>query len=298
MEHKADSNSSISWFHTSSEWPSLFTCQNGSTFLALLVYVDDVILTGNNLSDILSIKTFLNDTFKIKDLSKLKCFHGLEIAHSVKGINVCQGKYTLELLNTHGPLGCKLVHTPMDPLYQALRMIHWPVQCYTLSQSPWSIYVSHSHMSRYHLCHSTTQLIPRYSKWVTSKSCSSYPNAIQQLSQFLDTPTKLHLKAAHRILRYLKGSLGKGLFFLSNSTLQLKAFSNSDWVVCSDTRCSTTGYCIQFPAVHQKLNTEHLPPLPARYSDSSIYFVISTLFIPLLSLYFVTITVQFISRPI
>lgn len=66
---------------------------------------------------------------------------------------------------------------------------------------------------------------------------------VQQLSQFLDSPTEQHLKAAHRLLRYIKGTSGQGLFYPSNTQLELKAFVDSDWAGCSETRRSVTGYC-------------------------------------------------------
>jgi len=53
--------------------------------------------------------------------------------------------------------------------------------------------------------------------------------AVQFLSQFLKAPIAHHEVVALRILRYTKGSLGQGLFFPSDSTLQLKGFSDSDW---------------------------------------------------------------------
>nr|GMD76001.1 serine/threonine-protein phosphatase 7 long form homolog isoform X1 [Ipomoea batatas] len=45
--------------------------------------------------------------------------------------------------------------------------------------------------------------------------------AVQQLSQFVDKPRDTHLTTAHRVLRYLKGSPGKGLFYASNSPIKL-----------------------------------------------------------------------------
>lgn len=127
--------------------------------MALLVYVDDVILVGNNLSDILPVKTFLNDIFKIKYLGILKYFLGLEIAHSVKGINVFQREYILELLNTHEFLGSKPVHTNGSHI-NIPRIIHHTCPILHLIPLPWSIYLSHSHTSRYHLYRLTTQPIP------------------------------------------------------------------------------------------------------------------------------------------
>ena len=52
--------------------------------------------------------------------------------------------------------------------------------------------------------------------------------AVSHLSQFLSKPMESHYQAALRVLRYLKGSPGHGLFFPMSSKLQLKAFSNSN----------------------------------------------------------------------
>ena len=75
-------------------------------FTALLVYVDDVILCGNDLTETNSIKAALDSSFKIKDLGNLKFFLGFEIAHSSKGISMCQRKYILELLQDAGYFTC------------------------------------------------------------------------------------------------------------------------------------------------------------------------------------------------
>jgi hypothetical protein len=57
-------------------------------------------------------------------------------------------------------------------------------------------------------------------------------------------PTSVHLATAHKVLKYIKGSSGQGLFFPSHIDLQLKAFSDSDWASCPNTRRFVTGYCV------------------------------------------------------
>jgi len=63
------------------------------------------------------------------------------------------------------------------------------------------------------------------------------------ISQFMHTPTKRHMDVAIQILRYLKGSLGKGLLFRKMSTRDVVGYSNADGVGAVDDSKSTTGYC-------------------------------------------------------
>jgi len=65
----------------------------------------------------------------------------------------------------------------------------------------------------------------------------------QQLSQFLSNPTQTHFTTATRVLRYLKGSPGRGIFFHKDATLQLQGFSDADWAGCRDTRRYISGQC-------------------------------------------------------
>ncbi|KAK3034107.1 hypothetical protein RJ639_034087 [Escallonia herrerae] len=69
---------------------------------------------GDDYEEMNRLKTILAKEFEIKDLGKLKYFLGMEVARSNKGISISQRKYTLDLLNETGMLGCKPVNTPID----------------------------------------------------------------------------------------------------------------------------------------------------------------------------------------
>ncbi|XP_014496849.1 uncharacterized protein LOC106758439 [Vigna radiata var. radiata] len=67
---------------------------------------------------------------------------------------------------------------------------------------------------------------------------------INLLSQFMQFPTNSHYQAIQHVLRYIKSSPSERLFFAADSSKHLKAFSDSDWATCPNTRRSTTGFCI------------------------------------------------------
>ncbi|RVW20289.1 Retrovirus-related Pol polyprotein from transposon RE1 [Vitis vinifera] len=56
--------------------------------------------------------------------------------------------------------------------------------------------------------------------------------AVQQVSQFLQTPRHLHLAAVRRIMRYVQGTSTRGLFFLAGNSTCLAAYSDADWAGC------------------------------------------------------------------
>ena len=68
--------------------------------------------------------------------------------------------------------------------------------------------------------------------------------AVQQVSQFMHSPRHLHMAAVRRIIRYLKGTSHRGLFFPAHTSLTLLAYSDADWAGCPDTRRSVSGWCM------------------------------------------------------
>ncbi|KAF5474565.1 hypothetical protein F2P56_006454 [Juglans regia] len=199
---------------------SLFTKKEGNSFVALLLYVDDILLASSDIAAIESVKRSLNAEFKLKDLGPAKFFLGMEISRSKKGISLSQRKYTLELISDSGLLAAKPALFPMDTHTK-------------LSKDDGELVSDFSAYRR---------LIGRLLYLTHTRPDITF--AVHHLSQFLDSPRMPHLQAAMRILRYLKSAPGQGLFFSASSKVHVKAFSDSDWASCPDTRRSISGYCI------------------------------------------------------
>ncbi|XP_057981076.1 uncharacterized mitochondrial protein AtMg00810-like [Malania oleifera] len=191
-------------------------------YVVLLLYVDDILLAGSDTTALEKVKSSLSVKFKLKDLGPLKFFLGLEIARSQKGISLSQRKYCLELILESGLLATKSVLFSMDTHTKLSKddgELVDDVSAYRRLIGR-SLYLTHT---RHDITFSVNHLI-----------------------QFLDNPRMPHLEVAMRILRYLKSAPRQGLFFPYSSKVHIKAFSDSNWVSCLDTRRSISGYCIFF----------------------------------------------------
>lgn len=197
---------------------SYFFQHKDGNYLGILIYVDDILLASNSSTLIKNFKIYLGAHFKYKDLGPPKYFLGLEIARSNVGIFLYQRKYSLDLLQDAGLLGCKPHKTPMDA------NVHLTAEGDLLPDQ-----------TEYR------RLVGRLLYLCITRPDLAF--AVNKLSQFVSQPYRSHMLAAHRVLRYIKGTVGKGLLFPSTSSFELRAFSDADWATCTDSKQSVTGFC-------------------------------------------------------
>ena len=77
------------------------------------MYVEDIIIIGNDMACISSLKSFLHGQFHTKDLGMLMYFLDVEVMRSKHGIFLSQRKYVLDLLSRTVKLGAKPCSSPM-----------------------------------------------------------------------------------------------------------------------------------------------------------------------------------------
>ena len=90
-----------------------FKQSNDGRMTILIVYVNDIILTGDDTREVERLKKVLATEFKVKDLGQMLYFLGMKVARSRKGISISQRKYVLDLLTEIGMLGCKPSDSPI-----------------------------------------------------------------------------------------------------------------------------------------------------------------------------------------
>ncbi|KAL9245201.1 hypothetical protein vseg_018879 [Gypsophila vaccaria] len=201
---------------------SLFIRHNAFTdsFIVALVYVDDVLLTGNIDSEIAEIKQGLHTAFTIKDLGHIRYFLGLEVARNDSGILVNQRKYVLDILTDLNMVNCSTVSFPM-------------VKGLKLSPDQGDLLPDPEVYRR---------VIGRLLYLTLTRPDIMY--SVQHLSQFLSSPRVPHFQAALHVIKYLKGTINLGLFYSADASLTLSVYSDADWGQCAFTSRSLSGYCV------------------------------------------------------
>ena len=198
---------------------ALFVLQQGDTLTYLLVYVDDIIVTGNNQHLVERILKALASRFSLKDMGELSYFLGIKVIKTSQGLHLSQRKYILDLLHKMDMQEAKPAPTPMatDPKL-------------TLAGE------KHSNMTEYRTLVGNLQYL--------SFTRPDIAYAVNKLSQFMHSPTTDHWQAAKRVLRYLSGTSTFGLFYSNSNPLSLHAFSDADWAVDTDDYVSTNAYIV------------------------------------------------------
>jgi hypothetical protein len=222
------------WYHTlrkflcdcgfvnSKSDSSLFILQHHGTILYILVYVDDIIVTGNSNVKVNECITKLANTFSIKDMGKLHYFLGVEVIPTSTGLFLSQHKYIADLLERTKMMDSKPVLTPLSTSVTLTKDDGSPTTDVTFYRSTIGS-LQYLSMTRPDIAFS-----------------------VNRLAQFMQRPNTTHLTALKRILRYLKGTIFHGLLLQKPTTSTLIAYSDADWAGNKDDYTSTSAHLVYF----------------------------------------------------
>ncbi|WZZ78411.1 hypothetical protein YC2023_098983 [Brassica napus] len=202
---------------------TLFTLTTPSGMIALLVYVDDIIITGSDKEGIIATKEFIKSMFEIKDLGEMKYFLGIEICRSKEGLFMSQRKYTLDLLKGAGAYGGKTARMPMEDGYKVPR--EGEIEDSKPYQDP-KLY---------------RKLVGKLIYLTITRPDICF--AVNQVSQHMQVPKEHHWRMVERILMYLNGSPDQGVWMGCNGSTEVVGYCDADWAGDRADRRSTTGYC-------------------------------------------------------
>nr|XP_019708776.1 uncharacterized protein LOC109506326 [Elaeis guineensis] len=207
-------------FAQSSYDPPLFIRKTDKGIILLLLYVDDIVITGDDSEGILKLKAPLHSKFEMKDLGSLGYFLGLEVITQSFGLILSQIKYASDLITRAGLTDDKTATTPLELNVKLGTNDGKPLNNPTFYR----------------------ELVGGLIYLTTTRP--DIAHAVNVVSQFMTKPHTGHYAAVFRIIRYLKGHLFQGILLPRTSNFQLRAYSDADWADDINDRRSTIGYCI------------------------------------------------------
>ena len=191
---------------------------DGGKILIVSLYVDDLIFTGNDESMFVKFKNSMKLEFDMTDLGKMKYFLGVEVLQNSEGIYISQRKYAKEVLERFGMEKSNSVKSPIVPGDR-------------LTKNEGGVKVD---ATKY------KQLVGSLMYLTATRPDLMY--VVCLISRFMASPTEMHLQAAKRVLRYLKGTVDLGVFYQKEGNGELMAYTDSDYAGDVDDRKSTSGY--------------------------------------------------------
>lgn len=167
-------------------------------------------------------KAAMMNEFEMKDLGIMKYFLGMEVYQSKDEIFICHTKYAQDMLNKFDMIDCHPSPTPSA---------HGEVLCRDDGADLVDEKTYRSIVGRLiFLTHTRLDIT----------------NSFSLVSRYMINPSEIHMKAAKRILRYVKCTLKFGIHYYFSEKFNLVGISDSDWGGSFDDSKSTFGNCFSF----------------------------------------------------
>ena len=201
---------------------TLYIKRQNNDVLIVSLYVDDLLLTGNNALLVEDFKQEMMKGFEMTDLGLMTFFLGMEIKKAEREVFICQKKYAKEILKKFKLEECKAASTPMN-------------QKEKLCKENGADKVDEGYFRSLIGC-----------LMYLTATRPDILNVVSILSRFMHCASELHLRSAKRVIRYIKGTSDFGVKFTRSKEFKLVGFSNSDWGGSIDDMRTTSGYCFSF----------------------------------------------------
>ncbi|KAL4573020.1 hypothetical protein LXL04_019813 [Taraxacum kok-saghyz] len=198
---------------------SLFVHVTAKSTIYVLVYVDDLIVTGTDDSILSQFIQKLHTMFSLRDMGDLHYFLGLQIQKTKAGLTLSQESYVTDILNRSNMSLSSPMATPSDP-YSRLVKDGDPFADPKLYR----------------------QVVGSLQYATITRPDIAY--SVNRVCQYMHSPTNRHWQAVKRILRYLNGTKNYCLHFKPTHATGLHAFSDSGWNSDLDDSRSQYGYAI------------------------------------------------------
>ena len=181
------------------------------------VYVDDLVILSDEDAELLNVKEMLSGRFSMKDMGQLHYCLGMSVQQGEGRLKLSQNAYVEQILRKFGMHNCNPASTPMAT---DVKLQKDDGSTSTDERMYQSIIGSLMYLA------------------TATRPDISY--AVGALSQFNSCPTKTHLTAAKRVLRYLKGTMDVGIVYGEVGS-ELTGYADASWADQLDDRHSTSG---------------------------------------------------------
>ena len=205
---------------------SVFIRNAGTTKVVIvIVYVDDFLVFGPNMSEIDNIKWWLATHYKIKDLGPCSQFLGMKVERNeeLRTISISQEAFINKALTAAEMENCKGVNSPM-------------ISTPNLSQNPKP--VADQKLVQSYQSHIGTQM------WAYVCTRPDLGFSVLTLSRFSSNPTREHYSALKRVYQYLQDTKNNKLVYYGSHRdhIKLEMYADADWAGDKETRKSMSEY--------------------------------------------------------